>query len=175
MAEIKGLALLEGKLTEKQLQQIEAGALLMRRHTSITFKIKYIEEGTEVKNSGTDNEIVLPVRQATIQAVQDRIAAGGEYLDRLELIKRTKAFFEPFLPGWEIIVHAIPYQQSPAAEVDPEWISQKMESAGLKLKDVVAELGLDRTNVTAWVSGSRPMSQPVKSMFYYYFAWKGVA
>lgn len=41
-------------------------------------------------------------------------------------------------------------------------------------KDIMDETGIDKSNVSAWVNGTRTMSQPVRAMFYYYI-WQKAA
>lgn len=36
------------------------------------------------------------------------------------------------------------------------------------MKDIMIDTGIDKTNLSAWLSGARVMSQPVKAMFYFY-------
>lgn len=56
--------------------------------------------------------------------------------------------------------------------ITPEFIFQQMQQLGLTKTDLLHDLKADRTNIAAWVSGSRPMSKPVQAMFYWYFEAK---
>lgn len=57
-------------------------------------------------------------------------------------------------------------------KVDAEWVSNKMDDLGVTIKSICDETGLDRSNVSAWINGLRPLSKNVKILFYYYFKSK---
>lgn len=152
MNEIKRIDLLTGIVSDQDMEKLEAAALLMRRHVSVVFKIKSVESDQ---------------KRLIIQVVQDRNAAK-KYFTSGELIDKVKNVFGPILPDWKIISHPVPYLGSEVDVVTPEWIQSKMESLGIKQVDIVNATGVTKSNVAAWVGGLRPMSQPVKAMFYYF-------
>lgn len=145
---IKGLALLPADINKDRL---EAGALLHRRHSNITFKIKEV----------TDSTITIQIAQGT--------NAGGNYFPQRRLIEIVQESFPDLFERYRVLVHAIPFTPSPVECVTPKWIDKKMAATGVRLKDIVADTGLDTTQASALISGSRTLSQPVKAMFYYYF------
>ena len=53
------------------------------------------------------------------------------------------------------------------AIVTPEWVQKKLKEKGIQQVDICKETGIERGNLSAWVNGAKPMSQPVKAMFYY--------
>lgn len=155
MNEIKRIDLLAGIVSDQDVNKLEAAALLMRRHVSVIFKIKSVEH---------ENKRLI------IQVVQERNAAK-KYFAAGELIDKVKNVFGPILPDWKIISHPVPYLGSEVDVVTPEWIQDKMESLEIKQVDIVNATGVTKSNVAAWVNGLRPMSQPVKAMFYYFIEY----
>lgn len=55
--------------------------------------------------------------------------------------------------------------------ITPDYIREKMFELRLKQVDLVGLTGCDKTNINAWVNGTRGMSQPVKAMFHYCFEY----
>lgn len=155
MAEIKNIHKVVG-LSEKELTMMEYAGLQHRRHSSIIFKIVDFEP-----------------KKVTIQTVQGK-NAHGKYQDRNRLIELTKETFDRFFPDKSIIVHAIPYVESPANKVNAKWVNKKMLETKTKLKDLADDTGIDHTQLRTLITETnpRPMSQPMKAMFWYYFAWK---
>jgi len=150
MNEIKNLHLLQ--ISEQDKTKLEAGALLSRRHINLTFKIK------EVTGRGV-----------IIGAVQGR-THSGKYLTVKEIVSSTKALFVPVLN--RVNVHPVPYTENPVNAVNSEWISQAMKNTGIKLKDICSDTGLNVSQVSALISGLKPLSQPMKALFFYYFKSK---
>lgn len=156
MAELKNIHQLEGVLPADVLNKIEAGALLNRRHASIIFKIK---------------EVDADKKSITIQVVQEKNSLD-KYLTTKELVNRTLDFFEKFFHGWAIHAHATPYAEPVVNEVTDGWLRKVMKDNNINVKTIVADTGIDKTNISAWVNGKRPMSQITKSLLYYYFKYK---
>lgn len=156
MATVKNFHLIESFLSEKQKEQMEAGAVLYWRHGSISFKIEKIGESTLV-----------------IKTVQEKNFSAN-YLKTGELADRTKEFFGKFFPDYKIDVHPNVYQEPVVNVVTPEWIQEQMASHNIRLKQVSVETGLDYTQLSAIVNGKRSFAQPIKAMFFYYFMSKEV-
>lgn len=148
---IKNIHLLRDTVAQDDIEKLEVGAHQYKRFGRITFKIL----------SFAGNIITVEVRQ-------DRNPAEN-YLDQKELIKRAKDLFTGFIPGVTVHVRATPYKAPAVDQVTPEWIQKQMLEYGIKLRTIELETGLDKTNLSAWVNGVRPMSQAVKAMFFYYF------
>jgi hypothetical protein len=53
--------------------------------------------------------------------------------------------------------------------VTPGWIDRKMVEKEVRIKQIAFDTGLDRKDISGWVTGERNMSQIVKAMFFYYF------
>jgi len=152
MNTIKNVHLLN--LSDADRQKIEAGAALHLRMSNISFKILEV----------TEKGIVVRVTQGK--------HLSENYADKSTLVQRTRELFSKFLPDIKVHPQAIPYKANPVTEIDSVWIKKQMEKYGLRVTDIVEATGIDKTNVSVWVNGTRPMSQPVKALFYYLFAVK---
>jgi hypothetical protein len=148
MGVIKNIEAL-GSLNELELQKLEAGAAMHMQYSRIEFKVLEVNE----------NDITVRVTQGESPA--------GNYLTSKELVNRAKDLFSFYLPGKTIHVRAFPYSVPKVEAVGPEWIQKQMHSKGVSQKTIVEETGIDKTNVSAWITGKRPMSQPVKAMFWF--------
>lgn len=153
---IKNIHLVRDLTTFENVRKLEIGALQHRKFARITFKILSVRE-----------------RILEIQTIQTK-SPHENHADEDLLILRTKELFAHFFPEYEIVVTAIPYQANPTEQVTPEYIRDAMTSYDIKVKDIVEETGIDKSNVSAWVNGTRTMSQPVRAMFYYYI-WRKAA
>lgn len=154
---IKNIHNLVPFITENQLEKLEEGALQYRRFARISFKI--------VALGHTPNKVLT----ITIEVRQDK-SPSENYLKAAELHQRAKDLFKPYLPEDVLFYsNALPYVESPTEKVTPEYLRHFMTEYKIRIKDIVADTGLDKSNVSAWVNGTRDMSQIVKAMFYYYF------
>lgn len=151
MNTIKNVHLLADLLPADEIDKLEQAAHLYKRHANITFKILKVR----------DNELILEVRQEKNFA--------GKYLNRSELSERTKDLFGTRFTDRTIHTRPIPYTVPRADQVTPEWIKERMNAKKISIKRIVQDTGLDKTNISAWVNGTRPMSQIVKALFFRYF------
>ena len=147
---VKNVHLIRELTTPENIAKLEAGALQYRKFARITFKVVSV-----------DDKILH------IHTVQTK-SPHENHADEERLILRTKELFLHFFPEYKIEVTAIPYQANPTEKVTPEYIREAMNSYDIKVKDIVDETGIDKSNVSAWENGTRSMSQPVRAMFYYY-------
>lgn len=136
-------------LSEPDTAKLQAGAAQHLRFSRIAFKVLGREGDTWA-----------------IRTTQDKSPASN-YAPLKELVSITKAMFEPTIGP--VHVKAIAYHEPAPNAVTPEWLQNKMTTTGCKVKDLVTDTGIDKANISAWINGVRPMSQPVKAMFYYYF------
>jgi len=142
-------------LSDKDREKLESGATLHKRYSNIQFKILEVEAGA-----------------AVIRVSQGRHLSEN-YANKKTLVTRTRELFQPFLPGVKIHPQAIPYEPNPVTNIDSEWVKKQMEANNIRVTDIVHDTGVDKTNISAWTNGTRPMSQPVKAMFYHYFGHIG--
>lgn len=156
MALIKNLHLLEDNIKPGDLDKMEVAAAMHQRHSSIEFKI-----------------VDISPQKVTIQIVQGR--NGPEvYQTQKRLIEIVHETYDRFFPGRKIIVHAVPFVESPAKIVDAAWINKMMLSTGTRLKDIAGETDIDYTQLSSLVSDNRPLSKPMKALFWYYFKAKKI-
>jgi hypothetical protein len=135
------------------MEELEYGASLYRRHANITFKV--------LKHKEEEKKLIIEVRQ-------DKNSLG-KYLSIEELANRAKNLFNRFLPEYTIHSRPKPYRSPETDNVTPSWISQRMNEQKISIKELSNLTGIDRTNFSSWINGTRSMSQPVKAMFYYFF------
>lgn len=62
--------------------------------------------------------------------------------------------------------HLSPTQVS---EVTGAWVTQQMETYGIRVGEMAKELGIRSCQVSTWKYGRRPLKNPTKAMFFYYF------
>jgi hypothetical protein len=148
---IKNRRLIESLLSEDQLDRLELGAAMHKRHSRIHFKVVEVGEN-----------------HVRVQTEQTKSPAKNYFLVE-ELEERTKSLFGGFFPDKEIRVFANEYVSPTVDDVTPTWLQRKMRDKGINQSAIVKATGIDKTNISAWLSGSRPMTQPVKAMFYYMF------
>lgn len=147
---IKGVAKLQGIVTQDQLEKLEFGAKLHKRHSRVEFKIL----------SAGEHEIIIESRQGK--------SPNGNHFEASRLIEIAKEWIDPFV---EQVVHVRPkaYIQAVVDIVNSEWILKEMLRYHISLKQLCVDTGVDKTSMSAYVNGHKPLSQTVKSMFYYYF------
>jgi hypothetical protein len=153
---VKNIHLIKDLTTSENIGKLEVGALQHRKFARITFKV-----------------ISVADKVLHIQTIQTK-SPHENHADEDLLVLRTRELFSHFFPEYEIVVTAIPYQANPTEQVTPEYIRDAMTNYDIKVKDIVEETGIDKSNVSAWVNGTRTMSQPVRAMFYYYI-WQKAA
>jgi len=152
---IANLALLEAiGLSQEEINKLEYGAAMHRRYSNISFKIKEV----------TDKQII-------IQVIQGRTPSKN-YADKQRLIETVHALFDKHAGNRKVIVQPKVYEETPVNEVDASWINDHMLTLGTKLKDIEADTGLNKTQLSALINGNKPISQVTKAMFFYYFAFK---
>lgn len=154
MGEIKNLHLLADTVKPGDIDKMEIAALQHRRHANITFK--FLEASKE--------NVVIQVTQAK--------SAAGNYFPRNRLADIVTETFGRFFKDRKIFARPMPFQEPEPDKVDHKWIEAKMLNTGTRLKDIASETGLDYSQLSSLVSGNRPLSQPMKALFYYYFRTK---
>ena len=155
MATIKNIHLLP--LVDKDREKLEAGAKLHLRMSNIQFKILEV----------TPKSLIIQVTQGK--------HLSKNYADKKTLVIRTHELFDRVFPDKKIHPQAIAYEPNPVSQIDSKWVKDKMQILHLAVTDIVHDTGIDKTNISAWANGTRPMSQPVKGLFYYYFLNKQVS
>lgn len=146
---ITNLNLLQG-LTEAELATLKNRAEAHSRFSSIDFKI-----------------IEANATTIYIRVTQDKSHAGN-YFDNKRLAEIGKELFEG-IGEWKINCRPFPYKPHPTDVVTAKWIDDKINSKGIKLKDLSIDLGIDANTLSAYRRGLKNLTAPVKAAFYYYF------
>ncbi|MNY29273.1 hypothetical protein D3C86_1633040 [compost metagenome] len=103
-----------------------------------------------------------------IRTKQDKHVSGN-YADEVKLIELTRNLFG-ILPEKPVIaVQPLIYTPVLVDVVDAKWIQEKMEKHRIQIEDIVADTGIEKSSLSAWIKGTRLMTQPVKAMFYFLF------
>lgn len=136
------------------LDKLEVKAFRYLRSSNITFKI--IENTSKI---------------VTIQIIQGK-SKDKKYMEKKRLIEIIDETFDSFFPEKSIRSQAIPFKESPVEAVDAKWITKQMFKTKIKLKDIVVDTGIDNTQLSALTNNTRPLSQPMKALFWYYFETK---
>lgn len=143
---IKNLDALTG-LTADQRSLLEARALQHQRFGNIKFTIINPDDRGTVVVRATQGS-----NQATVYHTEQRLR---------EIVQET---FGDVLP--KVAARVFAYVPGPTAVVSPAWLQAR--TASLKTVDMAHDLGIDPAMVSGYVNGSKPMTNTVKAMFYYY-------
>lgn len=147
---IKHIDKLKG-LEPKDLAKLETGARLYLRHSNISFEIV----------SSDANGLMIKTTQGK--------HLSENYADEVKLIELTRDLFG-ILPEKPVIaVQPLIYTPVLVDIVDAKWIQEKMAKHRIQIEDIVADTGIEKTSLSAWINGTRLMTQPVKAMFYFIF------
>ena len=150
---IKNIHKIESFLGEEKSYQIEQFALMYRRYARIGFKVMAFDE--------TEKKLIVKVRQ-------EKKPDNENYRTEKELHEKGKELFSKFFDGFTIHVDAKPYTETSAEIITPEYLKAELNKRQIRIKDINTATGLEMSNLSAWVNGTRPMSNIVKNMFYYY-------
>lgn len=97
-----------------------------------------------------------------------------KYLGAKDLVERTKGVFEGIVPGYvKIHCRPIPFEPDDLRSLTLEAINEKIQELGLKPKDLVKLLDIDKSSLSLTLSGKRELSKGNKAMFYYLFKYLG--
>jgi hypothetical protein len=125
------------------------------------------------------SNIEFKILRATEQEVDIRVTQGkvitGIYHGKERLVEIVHETFDSLFPGIKIHARAFPYELPPSSIVTPEWIEKKMTKLKIGHKDLIKDLGMNKANVSVYLSGDRPMSDVIKNVFYYYFSYRELA
>lgn len=158
MSEIKNIHLItEGypdHLSQKDLHMMEQAAIAHRKLANIEFKILEYN----------DRRIVFRVTQGKNQA--------ENYQTAQRLVEIVHETFDRFFQNHKVIVRPFPFVESPANQIDAEWVRKQMLKYGTRVKDISLQTGIERTSISSIVNSNRPLSQPMRAMFWFYFLAK---
>jgi antitoxin component HigA of HigAB toxin-antitoxin module len=146
---MKGMVLLPF-LTTEQRKWLETSELSYRRHARIYFQVlSYSPKELRVKVWQMENPL-------------------NKYLSSKELVERAKGLFAEILPPeTKLHVRPIVYKKDDLEKFSVQDVSSKMEELGLKAKDLVKLLDIDKSSLSLILKGERELTKPSKAMLYY--------
>lgn len=134
---------------------LNQGAYLHAKHNQVYFKIISFDS----------KEMIIEVRQHK--------TSDGEYFTEKELSERCRGLFLKVFPDVELKVRITPYKAPKVDVVTPDWLQEVIPKKRVSAKKIRELTGIDKGNISNWISGKKPMSQPVKAMFYFMIQnWK---
>ena len=150
---MKGIELLPF-LTVEQRKWLETSELSYKRHARIYFQIlSYSPAEIRVKVWQMENPL-------------------NKYLSSKELVERVKGVFAEILPPkTELHVRPIAYKKDDLERFSVQEVNSKMEELGLKAKDLVKLLDIDKSSLSLILKGERELTKPGKAMLYYLFKY----
>ncbi|MEO6524504.1 MAG: helix-turn-helix transcriptional regulator [Mucilaginibacter sp.] len=155
MKVILGVEKLEKIFSKQQILELEIAIGEWKEEDSVEFRIK----STQISDI---------YKCISVKVIQPKTQSGS-YLHEHEMVSITENIFKPYLTaGTFLVVKAYPHKSVVVNVVTPNWLEERLVKKGVRVKDLALMTGINRTNISAWVNGSRPMSQPVKAMFYFF-------
>lgn len=154
MSIIKGFYKIAIYLTEEQAEQLENYAVQHDKFFKISFKIILIDPKK---------------KELLISAKQGKHGFKNPYLTAGEIIGKTKKLFSEYFPQYHLKVSTTEYHSPKSEEITPQKLQTLIQHHKIKIKNIHTDTGLEISNLSAWINGTRPMSNIVKNMFYYYF------
>lgn len=108
--------------------------------------------------AGIDIELI---DNDTVKVTQARLI-NGFILNNKQLHERAKEIF----PDKKIIPVVFSLDVD---DIDLTWIDNKMNEFGIKRKDLIKQLAIDKASLSLIFSGKRELSKPMRATFFYYF------
>lgn len=87
---------------------------------------------------------------------------NGYILNQKQLVERAKKIF----PDKKVRPSVFSLDVS---EITLNWIKSKMDEFGIKRKDLIKQLAIDKSSLSLLLSGSTELSKRTKATFFYYF------
>ncbi|QDO95745.1 hypothetical protein FNB79_15275 [Formosa sediminum] len=91
---------------------------------------------------------------------------NGYILNQKQLVDIVKSVFEPTTLQTKVIPVVYSLQVN---HIDLDWITSKMQEFGIKRKDLIKQLAIDKSSLSLILSGKRELSKPIRATFFYYF------
>lgn len=105
-------------------------------------------------------------------SVEQFAKKGLVMLTQKQLHERAKELFDSFEYHKKPVIryHCITYNPDMSV-VTPMYIVNKMKDIGLKQADVSKQLNIDKSTISLFLSGEKPLTKIHKSLFYFYFEY----
>jgi hypothetical protein len=111
-----------------------------------------------------------------IVRVEQKETGGDRFLNRKELIERTREMFKDEIPSdWKLIVSSVDSNIEDIDSISPEWITRRMKNLGIKAKNICKSIGIDKSTVSSILNGDKELTKWHKAAFYYFFKYNEAA
>jgi hypothetical protein len=115
-----------------------------------------------------DNRLIVRVEQ--------KEAGENGFLNRKELIERTREMFKGEIPSdWKLIVSPVDSNIEDIDSISPEWITRRMKNMGIKAKHICKSIGIDKSTISSILNGDKELTKWHKAAFYYFFKYSEAA
>jgi len=95
---------------------------------------------------------------------------SGKYLSSTELVERAKGVFRDVVPdGTALHVRPVPFKKDDLRNFTITDVEREMVELGLKPKDLVKLLDIDKSSMSIILNEGRAMTKSHRAMFYYLF------
>lgn len=102
----------------------------------------------------------------TIRVEQTHLV-NNYILNQSELVNRAGQLFEK-IDGYKLHFKTVVYSLD-ASEITLEWVEKKMREFGLKRKDLVKQLAIEKPTLDLYFSGKSKLDKSQRAAFFYYF------
>lgn len=153
MKMIKNVHLVQDVITEDDLKYLDQAAYQYARNAGVYLKFHYLK----------GKEVALEVKQI------NPAPGTSEIFEVRELVRIGKELMDEVLPEFTAHIRPVKYEAPVTDMVTPQWLQKQMSIHKVSGVSIARQTGIDSSNISNWLSGSRPMSQPVKAMFYFMF------
>lgn len=110
------------------------------------------------RRMGIDIELI---DNDSVKITQSRLL-NGYILNNKQLYDRANEIFPE--------KHILPVVYSlQVDDIDLNWIELKMDEFGIKRRDLIKQLAIDKSSLSLILSGHRELSKPMRATFFYYF------
>jgi DNA-binding MarR family transcriptional regulator len=139
-------------VTPEGKKLLEASEANYKRFARIRFQVMSFDE----------KEVVVKVWQTE--------NPSEKYLSATELVDRVKGVFTDVVPeGVAIRARPIPFKKDDLRNFTVTYVEREMNELGLKPKDLVKLLDIDKSSMSIILNEGRAMTKPHRAMFYYLF------
>jgi len=139
-------------LTDDKKKLLEVSEANYKRYARIRFQVV----------SYDDKELIVKVWQME--------NPSEKYLTAAELVERAKGVFKDVVPNGTVThVRPVPFKKDDLRNFTVTDVEREMNELGLKAKDLVKLLDIDKSSMSIILNEGRAMTKPHRAMFYYLF------
>lgn len=101
----------------------------------------------------------------TVRIAQSRLV-NGYMLNQKQLVDRAR---EVFIDSpWRVKIKPVVYSLD-TSHITIPWIEDRMEEFGIRRKDLIKQLAIDKVSLSKIFSGTTGLTRSMRALFYYYF------